>query len=349
MRQKGFVESRLVSGVATQLQANIERLFEPSHRRVIILAGATGVGKTAISLQLAAKIGGEIISADSMQVYRGMDIGTAKPSKEEMAKIPHHLIDVCDVTEVFHVVQFYEHAKAACSDILLRGKVPIVVGGTGFYIHALLYGTPKGPPSDLAVRTRLTKEYEKFGLEALTEKLSAIDPIYAATITKNDVHKVIRALEIIEVSGQPVSSFAWKEREVEPFFDWRCWFLWLPKLRLYELLDKRCDAMLQKGLLEEVVALDRQGIRKNPTASQAIGYKQSLEFLDSAQTPADYDKFVQEFKQASRHLAKRQFTWFKKEKLFNWLDLAAHERDEVLDMIIEDWRNPGSVQMLPQE
>jgi tRNA dimethylallyltransferase len=325
-------------GVAVAFQEQLKKDFLPSFRRVIILAGPTGVGKTALSIKLAERLGGEIISADSMQVYRGMDIGTAKVSKEERMRVPHHLIDICDIDEPFHVVQFYTRAKTICQDILDRGKVPLVVGGTGFYIHALLYGPPAGPPSDGAIRKILQEDFEKFGIEPLFEKLQQFDSTYAGTITKNDIHKVIRALEIIEISGKPVSDFPWRKRPLEPYFDFRPWFLYIPRQGLYELLEKRCDEMLKKGLLEEVLKLDRLGIRSNPTAAQAIGYRESLAFLDGAQQEEDYKTFRTSFVRGSRHLAKRQFTWFRHEKIFRWLDLSSHSEEEVLDLIIEDYK-----------
>jgi tRNA dimethylallyltransferase len=327
--------------VAINVLEELEHIITTRKKRAIIISGPTGAGKTALSIKLAQILGGEIISADSVQIYRGMDIGTAKISKELRAQIPHHLIDIRDITEPFHVVDFYEAAKAACQDIIIRGKVPIVVGGTGFYLHALLYGPPSGPPADQAIRCYLQKEYDKFGIEPLFQKLQEFDPIYAASITPNDAHKVLRALEIIETSGKPVSSFKWKEKALEDYFDFRCWFIHRPRALLYQELEQRCDDMLKQGLLKEVVELDRAGIRQNRAASQAIGYKQSLEFLDTAQTPQDYELFVQTFKTATRHLAKRQFTWFRKEPLFQWVDLSKLPQDELIEMIISDFQKGG--------
>ncbi|HXF28943.1 MAG TPA: tRNA (adenosine(37)-N6)-dimethylallyltransferase MiaA, partial [Chlamydiales bacterium] len=294
--------TKSLQGLATQLQEQLLKLFHPPEQKVIVLAGPTGVGKSSLALRLAEKMGGEIVSADSIQVYRGMDIGTAKLPFNQRKGVPHHLIDIRDVCEPYNVVNFYQEAKHCCYDILRRGKVPIVAGGTGFYLHALIYGSPKGPPSNPKIRAILEAEADKFGIEPLFEKLQEYDPAYAATITPKDIHKVIRALEIIEISAKPVSSFCWKTQEPEPFFDFRPWFLHMPRKILYEALDTRCDEMLQAGLLKEVVHLDRLGIRTNPTARQAIGYKQSLEYLATGQTMKDYDEFVTIFKTASRHL-----------------------------------------------
>jgi tRNA dimethylallyltransferase len=315
-----------------------------SHK-VIVLAGPTGAGKTLLSLKLAEKLGAEIISADSMQIYRKMDIGTAKVTKEERLKIPHHVIDIRDIDEPFNVKDYFEEAMSACRDILNRGRVPIIVGGTGFYLHALLYGPPAGPGANPTIRAMLEEEERRFGIDLLYEKLKSLDPEYAKHISSNDRHKILRALEIIEISGRRVSSFEWKERKPLAFFDWRCWFVYWPRPILYKRLEKRCDEMLASGLLEEVVQLDRAGIRNNRTASQAIGYRQTLDFLDTAQTPQDYEAYVEKLKQASRHLAKRQFTWFRKESIFRWLNLEEHPPQDAIDIIINDFENEGPLQM----
>ena len=279
-----------------------------------------------------------------MQVYRGMDIGTAKATPEERARVPHHLIDIRDITDPFNVKDFYEEAMTCCRDILNRGRTPIIVGGTGFYIHALLYGPPSGPGGDLQVRAMLQEEENRFGIELLFEKLLQYDPEYAATISKNDRHKILRALEIIGISGKKVSSFEWKSRKLLSFFDWRAWFIYWPREILYKRLEKRCDDMMKYGLLEEVVRLDRAGIRSNRTASQAIGYRQTLDFLDTARTSKDYETYVLNLKTASRHLAKRQFTWFRKEEAFRWLNLAEHPPEEAIDIILKDFESEGTCQ-----
>src|SRR5574338_225682 len=237
--------------VAFQVQEQFEVFYKHGSKKVIVLAGPTGAGKTAFSLKLADKIGGEIISADSMQVYRGMDIGTAKATPSERAKIPHHLIDIRNLDEPFNVKDFYEEAMHACHEIISRGKTPIIVGGTGFYLHAFLYGPPAGPPTDPGIRALLAEDEARFGIELLYDKLTLHDPIYAATISRNDRHKILRALEIIEISGRKVSDFSWKSRAVLPFFDVRCWFLFLPRPTLYKRLERRCEEMLAQGLLEE--------------------------------------------------------------------------------------------------
>jgi tRNA dimethylallyltransferase len=322
-----------------QVQQQLVDMALSKGRRVIVIAGPTGVGKTELSLRLAQMIGGEIVSADSMQVYRGMDIGTAKVSLAERQKIPHHLIDIREVSEGFNAYDFSKEAKVAIDGILGRDRTPIVVGGTGFYLHALMYGPPSGPPSNPAIRAQLEAESERMGPEFLYDRLQSFDPDYASTLTPNDSHKIIRALEIIELSGKRVSDFSWKKRETIPGYDFRCWFIHMPRHLLYPRLEQRCDIMLAQGLLEEVVRLDRAGIRQNNAAAQSIGYRQVLEFLDTAKTSDDYEIFVQKFKQASRHLAKRQLTWFKKEPLFRWVNTQNISPDDLLDLIAEDSRS----------
>ena len=202
-------------------------------KKIIILSGPTAVGKTQLSLTIAKAIGGEIISADSMQVYRGMDIGTAKVGMEERRQVPHHLIDSRDLDESFNVVEFYGEACQSIKEIFAKGAVPIIVGGTGFYIHSLIYGPPSGPPSVPSVRRQLEEEMEEKGAEVLYERLKEKDPVYAASITPRDRHKIIRALEIIVITSQKVSHLPKPSTENVDLYDFRCWFLYMPREVLY--------------------------------------------------------------------------------------------------------------------
>lgn len=295
------------------------------------------MGKSQISLVIAKAIGGEIISADSMQVYRGMDIGTAKVSLGERREVEHHLIDTRDLDESFNVFEFYTEAHAAIREILDRGAVPIVVGGTGFYLHSLIYGPPMGPPSEFELRRSLEQELNEKGVEALYERLKEIDPDYARKVTRNDRHKIVRALEVNTLTGKPMAHFAVKPPEHREKYDFRCWFLHYPKEILYPRIEERCERMLAQGFVDEVKNLEQQGLGMNPVTSQAIGYRQCLEYLHSAQTPEDWDHFVRRFKQASRRYAKRQFTWFRKEPLFRWLDLSQTVVDTAIELIIQDY------------
>lgn len=311
--------------------------FGIKKKKIIVISGPTAVGKTRLSLKIASAIGGEIISADSMQVYRGMDIGTAKVTQEERRYIRHHLIDSRDLNEEFNVVQFYHEAHQAIREITSRGHVPVVVGGTGFYIHALLYGPPNGPPSAPDLREKLEEEMEKQGAEALYDRLKQLDPDYAVTITQRDRHKIIRALEIISLTHQKVSFFSRAAHAEMEDHDYRCWFLYLPKEILYKRIEQRCDQMIDQGLVDEVIYLVEQGLKENPSAAQAIGYRQCLEFLESRQAPEEWIRFMSAFKQASRRYAKRQFTWFRKEPLFRWLNLDEIPEELALELILQDY------------
>ncbi|MCF7852083.1 MAG: tRNA (adenosine(37)-N6)-dimethylallyltransferase MiaA [Simkaniaceae bacterium] len=307
---------------------------------MIIIAGPTASGKTNLSLALARECSGEVISADSMQVYEGMDIGTAKVSKEERMEIPHHLIDIRKIFEPVNVVKYYEEANRACKDIFCRGHVPIVVGGNGFYIHSLIYGPPKGPPSIPEVRKHLEDEMEKFGAEMLYEKLKRHDPEYAATITLQDRHKIIRALEIITITGDKVSHIPIPKGEDRPQdIDFHCWFIYHPKESLYSRIEKRCDQMIEAGLINEVQLLLENGLLQNTSAAASIGYRQGLEFLQSNKTPEDWDYFVASFKKASKQYAKRQFTWFKREPLFKWLDMSKLTIEQAVSIIMTEFES----------
>ncbi len=306
-------------------------------KKIIVISGPTSVGKTQLSIVIAKAIGGQIISADSMQVYRGMDIGTAKVTLEERREVPHHLIDSRDLDESFNVVEFFHEACQSIKEIFDKGAVPIIVGGTGFYIHALIYGPPSGPPSIPGVRQQLEAEMNEKGSQILYDRLKECDPDYAATITQRDRHKIIRALEIIDVTKDKVSNLAPASSENLDLYDFRCWFLYQPKELLYPQIDKRCEKMVANGLLEEVKRLEKEGLRKNSIASQAIGYRQCLEYLDSPQTQKDWDKFVEEFKRASRRYAKRQFTWFRREPLFRWLNIAKTSFETAAEILIQDY------------
>jgi tRNA dimethylallyltransferase len=312
-------------------------LEDVKKKRVIVIAGPTASGKTQLSLSLAQSIGGEIVSADSMQVYRGMDIGTAKVSPASRSLIAHHMIDICDLDEPFNVAEFYYRAQDVFHDILARDNVPIVVGGSGFYIHALLYGPPAGPPSSPDVRDLLEKQMRDLGPEILFERLQMLDPVYAATISENDRHKIIRALEIIALSDRKVSEFPKPNKLQEQEFDFRAWFIYYPREKLYSRIEARCEEMIGQGFLNEVRFLEDKGLRLNPSASQAIGYAQALKFLDSPQGEADLQEFILQFKKASRHYAKRQFTWFRKEPIFRWLNIEELDHERLKELILQDF------------
>lgn len=320
---------------STPIVKPVYDIKEPPQKKykVVVLSGPTGVGKTALSLDLANAINGEIVSADSMQVYKGMDIGTAKATLEERMRVPHHLIDILDVEQKYNVVDFYHDAMAALSDICHRGKVPIVVGGTGFYIRALLKGPPPGPPSKPELREKLEEQLDRIGVQAMYDSLYDVDPTYAATISSNDKQKILRALEIIAVTGLNVSSLPQQKDADEDVFDFFCYFIHRPKPELHQRVELRCEKMLEEGFLEEVEKLIKKGLLDNSSAKEAIGYRQAIEFLDSRRSLEDFRYFKEKFIVASRKYIKRQFTWFKKEPEFQWVDLSQTSEQQLIQQI----------------
>ena len=285
---------------------------------LIILTGPTAVGKTALSLSLAERVNGEIISADSMQVYRGMDIGSAKIMPEEQKGIPHHLIDVLDPDEEFHVVRFVQMAKEAMEDIRSRGKVPILTGGTGFYIQAMLYDidfTESG--EDDSYRRELETYAKEQGAEKLHEKLKEVDPISAEKIHANNVKRVIRALEYYRQTGKPISQHNEEQRQKESPYNLAYFALNDERTRLYERIDARIDQMLADGLIDEVKTLKKMGYHKGMVSMQGLGYKEILSYLDGTWS---LEEAIYVLKRDTRHFAKRQITWFKRERQVEWFD-----------------------------
>lgn len=287
---------------------------------LVIITGPTAAGKTALSIELAKKIGGEIISADSMQVYRHMDIGSAKVTKEEMGGIPHHLIDILEPSEDFNVVLFQRLAKEAMKEILVNGHIPIVTGGTGFYIQALLYDidfteTEENSP----VREELEALGEKIGPEELHRMLRDVDPESADAIHANNIKRVIRALEFYRQTGKKISEHNERERQKESPYNFLYYVVNRERSLLYERIDRRVDTMLQDGLLAEVEALRHMGCTKDMVSMQGLGYKEILAYLDKG---ISLDEAVSIIKRDTRHFAKRQLTWFKRERDVRWLNLS---------------------------
>lgn len=306
-------------------------------KKAIVIAGPTAVGKTDMSTSLAQIIGGEVISADSMQIYKGMDIGTAKVPPNQRDEVPHHLIDICTLDTTFNVVQYFHQARIALKEILNRENVPFIVGGSGFYVHVFLYGPPPGPPPNPDVRKHLEKQLDLLGSEVLYEQLQMLDPEYAQTITERDKHKIIRALEIITLTEKKVSDFARPTPDWKGDYDFRCWFCYYPKEILYPKIERRCEKMVEEGFIEEVKILKEKGLENNSTASNAIGYKQCLDYLNTKQTKTDFENFMEAFKKASRRYAKRQFTWFKKEAHFRWINLDEIDMEDAKELILQDY------------
>ena len=294
---------------------------------LIVLTGPTAVGKTKLSIDLAKMLDGEIISADSMQVYRRMDIGSAKIRPEETEGIPHYLIDEIEPTEEFNVVKFQEMAKAALQKIYANGHIPILVGGTGFYIQALLYDIHfTENPVDTSFREELQQMAEEKGEEVLYEKLCEVDPKAAEEIHKNNRKRVIRALEYYHQTGEPISAHNEREKQRRSPYQFLYFVLTDDRKLLYERIDKRVDQMLEEGLLEEVRTLKESGCTKDMVSMQGLGYKEILAFLDG-----DYEtleKAVEDLKKNTRHFAKRQLTWFRRERDVIWLDKSEFGYDE---------------------
>jgi len=290
---------------------------------LIILAGPTAVGKTDLSLRLAQEWNAEIISADSMQVYKGMDIGTAKASREEQARVPHHLIDVASPKSAFGVADYVPLAEAAARDILSRGRLPFLVGGTGFYIQAFLKGLDFSEEgTDPSVRDHLMQEAREKGGPALYARLQSLDPEAAQAIHPNNLKRVVRALEYLELSGEKFSVLNERQKNSESAYLSLYLVLTRPREELYQRIDQRVDWMMQQGLPEEVRNLLSAGIPDDSTAFQALGYKELREY---ERGEISLSEAVERIRLGSRHYAKRQLTWFKREKEAVWIDLSAFD------------------------
>jgi tRNA dimethylallyltransferase len=279
--------------------------------QALILTGPTGSGKSRLALDLAERLGAEIVSMDSMALYRHMDIGTAKPTADERRRVTHHLIDILDPWESASVAWWLKQAVACCRDIVRRGKRPLFVGGTPLYLKALLHGLFDGPPADETIRRRLSEEAAVQGSESLHARLAAVDPVSAARLHVNDVRRVIRALEVWELTGRPIS--AWQTQwdgAKHPHDDppSRCLWLDLPRAELYARINARVERMIAEGLVEEVRALRRLEHPPSREAAQALGYKEMFDHLDGR---ADLEETIRRIQTRSRQFAKRQITWFR--------------------------------------
>ena len=305
--------------------------------RCVYLAGPTASGKSALALALAERLGGEIISADSMQVYRGLDIGTAKPSAADHARVRHHLVDVCAVPEAFDAAQFVRLAEAAATDILARGHIPIFCGGTGLYLKAFVAGLGEAPASDAALRAEL----EAQPLAALLTELAARDPDCFAVIDRQNPRRVVRALEVIRLTGKPFSAQRadWPaERSAAMTARYFC--LHRDPADLHARINARVDEMFQRGLVAETQALLAHGLAENRIAMQAIGYRQVVEHLRWERSLAATVELV---KVRTRQFAKRQLTWFRAHSQPTWISLApAEPLERALGVVLERLQRAGS-------
>ena len=293
---------------------------------ILCIAGPTASGKTALAVELAKELDGEVVSCDSMQVYRRMDIGTAKPSREEMQGIPHHMIDVAEPDEDFSVSRYCAMAAPIVDDIVARGKTAIIAGGTGLYMDSLIRGNDFAPFPSTGVRERLEAETDEVGLPAMLARLREIDPDTADRVS--DRKRILRALEVYLETGETITEHNRKTRLIPPKYT----PLWLgldfaDRGELYRRIDKRVDIMLEMGLMEEIRSLLDSGIPEKCTAMQAIGYK---EFVNALEGREPLSQAAEEVKKASRHYAKRQLTWFRRNPAVRWLVRSGDDDQEIL-------------------
>ena len=308
---------------------------------IICIAGPTASGKTALAVDLAKTLNGEVVSCDSMYVYRGMNVGTAKPSLEEMDGIPHHMIDVCPPDEDFSVSRYCEMATPIIEDITARGKTAIIAGGTGLYMDSLIRGNDFAPFPSTGMRKKLEERADREGMEAMLNLLRSIDPDSAARLHLADRKRIIRALEVYYETGETITEHNRKTQAVPPRFS----PLWLgldfaDRGELYRRIDLRVDIMLEQGLIPEIQALLSSGIPAKCTAMQAIGYKEFVAAMEGRYT---MEEAAEEVKKASRHYAKRQLTWFRRNKAIHWLTRETGESPEEIlrraHQIIHDFDN----------
>lgn len=286
--------------------------------KLVVIVGPTAVGKTALSLQLAQEFDGEILSGDSMQVYRKLDIGTAKASPEELALVPHHLIDIVDPDEEYSVAIFQTMARRLISEINQRGHIPFIVGGTGLYIQSVTHSYEFAETAqDVELRDRLQRYADLEGVDALHQRLAAIDPITAERLHPNDVKRVIRAIEIYEVTGSRMADY--QHRAEQSSYDVSIIGLTMDRSHLYERINRRVDLMIEAGLVEEVRDLLDQGYDPNSAAMQGLGYKELVPYLYGEIT---LEKAIHDIKQRTRHFAKRQLSWFRRMPEIQWFDMT---------------------------
>lgn len=309
-----------------------------SRKPLVIIAGPTATGKTKCAVELAKAINGEIISADSIQVYKGMDIGSAKVTLEEMCGVKHHLIDVLEPTQDFNITVFQTLAKEAMDEIYSRGKVPIIAGGTGFYIQSVLYDIDFTENEDNnEIREALTRiSLEKDGKDILFAMLKDIDPESADVIDKNNIKRVIRAIEFYKLSGKKISEHNKLQSSKEAAYDARFFVLTDDRKVLYERIDKRVDKMIELGLVEEVRNLLNKGLKRDMVSMQGIGYKEIVSYLMGE---ISLDEAIYIIKRDTRHFAKRQITWFKREKDVIWLDRSKMTEQEIIKAMTEAYYN----------
>ena len=312
-------------------------------RPLIVLTGPTAVGKTSLSISLAKAVNGEIISADSMQVYKKMDIGSAKIRPEEMQGVKHYLVDELLPQEEFHIVKFQQMAKAAMEEIYANGKIPVLVGGTGFYIQAITKDIDfTQAEQEDGYRQELEQLATEKGNEYLHQMLLDVDPVSAGEIHANNVKRVIRALEFYHQNQSPISAHNQEQKEHETPYNLAYFVLNVPRELLYKRIDDRIDEMLKEGLLEEVQKLKDMGYHRGMVSMQGLGYKEILDYLDGACTLEDA---IYKIKRDTRHFAKRQLTWFRREKVIDWININEYDYDcvKIMDYMLDKLKDSGII------
>lgn len=308
-------------------------MFDRSNT-IIALAGPTAVGKTKFAIMLAEAFDGEIVSCDSMQLYKYMDIGSAKPTAEEMSRAKHHLVDLIDPRDEFSVAQYQKLAKAAIKDIFSRGKLPVISGGTGLYLNSLLYDMDFSSASeDHAYRTELEKIAEEKGREALHEMLKEQDPYAASAIHPNNTKKIIRALERLKLGEYKVKQFADIKEETSDY-DVILIGLTRERAELYDRINRRVEMLMDEGLLDEVRGLSAMGLTQENISMKGIGYKELMDYLDGKYT---LDMAIDTIQKNTRHYAKKQLTWFRRYDKMNWYNISNYDSDEVAFGEIMKW------------
>ena len=306
---------------------------------VVVLVGATASGKTAVSLPLAERLRAEIISADSRQVYRFLDIGTAKPSAQDRARVPHHFVDIRNPDEEYSAGAFGSEGREEIGKILRRGNTPLVVGGSGLYIQSLVDGFFDGPPADPEYRAIAMARLRHEGVEPLLKELAGVDPDAAAAIDPTKPRRVVRALEVFHTTGTPLSTLQ-RERKIEIPFVPVFFGLDMDRRELYQRINERCDAMLRNGLLEEVEMLAGRGYTSTLNALKTVGYAETFAYRNGA---LGYEELVLQFKQNTRRYAKRQLTWFRKDLRIRWVPTAAGgDPHRLAEAILEAMPPPAS-------
>lgn len=300
-------------------------------KKVIFIIGPTGVGKTAFAVRLAKKLSGEIISSDSMQAYRYMDIISQKPTPKERKTIPHHLIDILDVREEYSAAEFVKRASSLIDEIIERKRLPIVVGGSGLYIKALIDGLFPAPKKDSVFRKGLESEARNSGINRLYDRLKRTDPETASKIHPNDLRRITRALEIFHLTGIPISEHKKKTKGINRHFIINIYGLIRPRGVLYKRIEERVDRMLEDGLIKEVRHIRMR--KPSLTAEASLGYKEVLGFLDKRYSLQDAAELI---KKNTRRFAKRQLIWFKADRRIRWIDLEKGSQDEALELIMRE-------------